>query len=788
MKISESWLREWINPAATTEQVAERLVMGGLELEIEPALAEVPSGVVVGRIVNIAPHPNAERLRVCEVDVGTGALSTIVCGAPNARAGLVAPCALPGARLPGGIEIGVGQLRGVASAGMLCSARELGLSDRSEGLLELDPGARPGTPIEQYLELDDRILNLELTPNRGDCLSILGLAREIGALMEIAPAQVLPVAPAVSVADAFELAIENPADCASFAGQVVAGLDPHARTPDWMRERLRKSGVRSIHPLVDITNYVMLELGQPLHAYDADRLQGTINARRARPGETVRLLNDQLVELSGELVIADARGPLGLAGAMGGAASAVSGETLRVLFESAAFPMQAVAGIGRRHKLASDALYRFERGVDPAGQRRALDRAARLAVQICAGQAGPVVHAGAAEPAPVTVALRHDRLTRVLGHSVPASDVERLLGRLEIRVRSPEPGTWRAEVPSYRHDLRIEADLIEEVARLYGYERFPARAYAAHLVPSRPSERRRGLHAMRDLLAARGWQETVGLAFAEPEAQRLLAPETSAVALDNPLAGTQSELRATLWPGLLRAWRHNRGRQVERVRLFEAGVCFEQGADAYLETSRIAGLAAGPAAPEQWALARRPTDFFDVKADVEALLSACEELASFEPASHPALHPGQSARVCLGAKTVGWIGTLHPRAVAALDLGEAPILFELDTRLLAGVRLPAAATVSEFPSSRRDLALIVPETLRSDALVDAVREAGGDLLREVVVFDVYRGSEIPEARKSMALGLIFQERSRTLAQEDVDAACRRIVAQLQQQLGASVRG
>lgn len=793
MKISESWLREWIDPGATTEVIAERLVMAGLELEIEPALAELPTGVVVGRIQGLAPHPQAERLRVCEVDVGSPEPVTIVCGAANARVGLVAPCALPGARLPGGVEIQIGQLRGVASAGMLCSARELGLSERSDGLLELDSSASPGTPIERHLQLEDRILNLELTPNRGDCLSILGLAREVGALFGMAPSPPLGATPAVQVADAFELLIEDPSDCPSFAGQVVCDLNPEARTPDWMRERLRRSGLRAIHPLVDITHYVMLELGQPMHAYDADRLQGPLTARRAQPGETLTLLNDQQVTLAGELVIADAQGPLGLAGAMGGASSAVSAQTRRVLFESAAFSMAAVAGVGRRHKLASDALYRFERGVDPSGQRRALARAVQLAVEVCSGRPGPVVHTGLADPPPVTVGLRQERLDRVLGEKISADDVQALLRRLDIIV---EPGLaeaspskpWIARIPSYRHDLRIEADLIEEVARLYGYDRIPARPYAAKLPLSRPSERRRGLHALRDLLVARGWQETIGLAFAEPGLQGLLNPEARAVALDNPLADTHSELRTTLWSGLISAWRHNRGRQVDRARLFESGVCFERDGGHYLETPRIAGLAVGAAAPEQWGEPKRMTDFFDLKAEVLALTAACEGPTHFEPMTHPGLHPGQSARVWVNGSPAGWIGTLHPRLVAELALGDPPILFELDVRPLTQIRLPLAQALSEFPSSRRDLALLVPESVLAAAVVEAATEAGGALLRNLVVFDLYRGTELPEACKSMALGLIFQERSRTLTQEEVDTVTERIIDRLQRQLGASVRG
>lgn len=788
MKISENWLRQWVNPAATTEQIAERLVMGGLELEIEPAVAQAPQGVVVGRIVALAPHPNAERLRVCEVDVGQGARASIVCGAANARVGLLAPCALPGARLPGGVEITVGNLRGVESAGMLCSAKELGLAEKSEGLLELDPDARPGLPIEQYLGLRDKVLHLELTPNRGDCLSVQGLAREIAALYAL-PFARPRIKPAVVVGERrFAVEIENLADCSNFAGRVIVGLNPRARTPDWMRERLRRSGVRSIHPLVDITHYVMFELGQPMHAYDADKLAGTVRVRRAKAGERLRLLNEQEIELhAAELLIADERGPLGLAGAMGGAASAVSETTTRVFFESACFGMHAVAGTGRRHKLSSDALYRFERGVDPEIQRAALERASELAIQICGGEAGPITHVGRTQAEPVSVRLRHARLTQLLGHDIPAREVEALLTRLGVTLVHGDGRSWNARIPSHRHDLRIEADLIEEVARLYGYDRIPAQPYAARLAPSRPAESQRSPARVKDLLVARGWQETVSLAFAEPRVQELLSPDVAPIALDNPLADTHSLMRTTLWSALLSVWLHNRARQVGRVRLFESAVCFTQDAGRVVEHERLAGLAAGPALPKQWGSPARATDFYDAKAEVEALFAGCGGELRFEPAPHPALHPGQSARIAFDGRFAGWLGRLHPRAVRALDLPEAPLLFELEWAALRAARLPVVTPLSEFPASRRDLSLRVAEAVTAQALCAAAQTAGGAMLTRVTVFDVYRGAELGADEKSVSLELIFQDYSRTLTVEEIDASMQGIAQALQEQLGAVVR-
>jgi phenylalanyl-tRNA synthetase beta chain len=789
MKISENWLREWVNPPqATTQQIADRLVMGGLELEIEPAVAEIATGVVVGRIVSIAPHPNADKLRVCQVDAGQAGMPTIVCGAANARAGLLAPCALPGAKLPGGVEIKVGELRGVESQGMLCSAKELGLADKSDGLMELDSDARPGMPIEQYFDLDDQILHLELTPNRGDCLSVQGLAREIGALYAVQLTRPR-IKPAVVVGERrFAVEIDNLADCANFAGRVVERLNPKARTPDWMRERLRRSGIRAIHPLVDITNYVMLELGQPMHAYDANKLTGTVRVRRAREGERLVLLNDQEVALtSADLLVADDHGPLGLAGAMGGAASAVSETTTRVFFEAACFSPLAVAGVGRRHKLSSDALYRFERGVDPELQRLALERATELASQICGGEAGPITHSGRTQPEVVQVQLRHARLNQLLGHEIPARDVEALLARLGISVVQADVGTWRARVPSYRADIRIEADLIEEVARLYGYDRIPAKPYAARLPVSRPSERQRDSGRVKDVLIARGWQEVVTLAFAESRLQSVLEPRLQSIPLDNPLADTHALMRSTLWSGLVSTWLHNRARQQPRARLFELGVCFHEDQGRVVERARLAGLAAGPGFSRQWGQATRTVDFYDVKADVQALVAGLAEHCVFVASEHPALHPGQTAELMVDGQSLGWLGRLHPRASKLLDLPESPILFDLDWTLLRRSRMPMLAELSEFPSSRRDLSLIVAEKVTAEALCAAARRASGAALQRAAVFDVYRGTELEADHKSVSLELIFQDASRTLTVEEVDAFVAEISNHLRLEMGAVVR-
>lgn len=788
MKLSEQWLREWVNPSATIEQIADRLVMGGLELEIEPVVAEMPRGVVVGRIVSLVQHPNAERLRICEVDVGKPARSSIVCGAANAAAGMVVPVALPGARLPGGLEIKVSALRGVESSGMLCSASELGLAEKSEGLLELDPDARLGAPIERHLALDDKILNLEITPNRGDCLSVVGLAREIAALFGVNMTRPRHKQAVVVGVHRHAVEIESAADCSAYAGRVMYGLNARARTPDAMRERLRRSGIRSIHPLVDITNYVMLELGQPMHAFDGARLSGTVRVRRAKAGETLTLLNDQALELKhNELLICDDSGPIALAGVMGGASTAVSSSSSRVFFESACFAMNAVAGIGRRHKLASDALYRFERGVDPDLQRAALERATELTEQICGGEAGPITYSGRSQSEPVRIRLRQARMNQLIGQDIAPKDVEALLARLGVSTRNEVGGVWIAQPPSWRYDLRIEADLIEEVARLYGYDRIVAKPYAASLAPGRPRETVRSAATVKGTLVARGWQEVISLAFADRALQQALNPGVEAIALDNPIADNLAMMRSTLWCGLVDVWRYNHARQTNRLRLFEFGVCFTRAGGAIVETQRVAGLAAGLALPEQWGAATRPTDFYDLKAEVAALFGRPDGIV-LQAAAHPALHPGRSAQVLRKGQAAGWIGELHPALVAALGLPSSALVFELDWSALQETDLPLARPLSEFPASRRDLALVVPETVSLQALKEAVRESAPATLREVFAFDVYRGENLGTTFKSMALGLIFQEYSRTLTDVEIDSAIAAIQAGVASRLGASVRG
>jgi phenylalanyl-tRNA synthetase beta chain len=776
-----------VNPAASASEIAHKLNLAGLETEAEPLSRELPQGVVVAKILSAAPHPQAERLQVCEVDAGAERFS-IVCGAANARAGILVPAALPGARLPGGKEIGRANLRGVDSAGMLCSAAELGLAEKSDGLLELDSHAKPGTPIEQHLALKDQLLNLELTPNRGDCLSIAGLARELAAIYDLQQTAPVMRPAVVSSYEQIEVVVEDAPACPHYTGRVITKLNPKARTPDWMRERLRRSGIRTIHPVVDVTNYVLLELGQPLHAFDRPSLRGNVRVRRARPGEKLKLLNDQVAELSTkDLLIADDSGPLVLAGVMGGAASGVSAATTSIFLESACFDPATIAGAGRRHKLLSDSRYRFERGVDPGLQRKALDRATVLIEEICGGDAGPITEVGRAPAHAATVRLRFPQVARLLGHEIPAREIPKLLSRLRIETQAESADTWLARIPSWRYDLRIEADLVEEIGRLYGYERIPARAYAAQLPRNPVPETQRPANALKDLLAARGFQEIVTYSFVDPKLQSQLDPAGASLALDNPIAETMAVMRTNLWSGLIATWQYNRQRQMTRAKLFELGACFAAEGEGLRESVHLGGLIAGNALSEQWGEKSRAADFYDAKADLVSMLPHGDTAFRFVAETHAALHPGQSARILHGDQAVGWLGALHPRLTQTLDLGSAPMLFEIDARVLLKVRLPAPEAVPELPHSRRDLALTVAEAISADQLISAVRDVGGPLLRSVTIFDVYRGAGLPPGNKSVALGLIFQDRSRTLSIQEIDAAVGEIAVNVSTKLGASVR-
>jgi phenylalanyl-tRNA synthetase beta chain len=792
VKVSERWLREWLEVEGDAVRIAEQLTMAGLEVDGVAPCAPPLAGVVVGRVLEVGQHPDADRLSLCQVDVGAAAPLQIVCGASNVRAGGAYPVATAGTRLPDGLKIKRGKLRGQVSEGMLCSAAELGLAENAAGLLDLPAEALPGTAVTELLGLDDTVIDIDLTPNRADCFSMLGVARDLAAIngVQLAEPEVPAVAPTED--ESVGVVLDAGAACPVFASRVISGIDPNAVTPLWMTERLRRAGIKSLYPAVDVTNYVLLELGQPMHAYDRARLQGEFVVRWARPGETLELINTQTAELDSDvLVVADATGPLGMAGVMGGAASAVSAATIDIVLESAFFAPSAVAGRARRFGLHTDASLRFERGVDFSNQVRALERATQLLLDIAGGRPGPVHEQRMAAHLPPrpAVHLRRERLARVLGLELDDNTVAELLQRLGLEVVAVSDG-WDVTPSAARFDIAIEEDLIEEVARLHGYGRVPAVAQPAPTQLAAATETRVAPAQLRATLASRGYLEVVTYSFVDPAEQELLlgaAPETR---LANPLASDMAVMRRSLLPGLLAVLSANRKRQQERVRVFEYGVTFGHGADAATESVLLGGLVWGSALPEHWSGgAARPVDIFDIKSDLDALAqqSGFGNGLNYVKAEHAALRPGRTARVERDGAVLGWLGELHPRICRAIGLATAPVVFELDATGLREATPPRYRAVSRFPSVRRDLAVLVAEEVPASDLVDVARMQGGAVLRDVIVFDVYTGDAIEKGLKSVALGLILQETSSTLTEPEIDRVVHSVVTGFSERFNASIR-
>ena len=794
MKISENWLRERVAIDADEAALVERLNMIGHEVESIERIGEGLAGVVVGEIVECAKHPEADRLQVCRVDAGSGEMLQIVCGAPNARPGLKAPLAKIGARV-GELTIKAAKLRGVESSGMLCSAKELGIDADASGLLELPGDAPVGKPLADYLGLPDSVVDLGLTPNRADCLSIIGVANDIGAAFDVAPAPlaIAPVAPATT--RRIDLNLSAPADCPRYCGRFVDGIDMTAKSPLWMAELLRRCGLRSISLLVDVTNYVMLELGQPLHAFDADTLRGPIGVRRARAGETLKLLDEREIELDAEfLLITDADAPVALGGVMGGYSTRVTALTKNVFLEAAHFAPSAIAGRARKLGMQTDAAHRFERGVDAELPRRALERAAQLIVDAAGGKAGPIVEAVSPEHLPRrnAIHLRRARISRLLGIDVADRDVERILVALGLAVAKTADG-WSATPPSPRFDLAIEADLIEEIARIHGYEKIPTQAPRGELAVPHLREDRVDLAALRNQLAARGYNEAITYAFVGTDLLKTWGFDARAIPLANPLSADMAVMRTSLLPGLLHALLLNRNRQQERVRLFEVGKVFFSPAGAGeppVEVVRIAGAVVGSAAAEQWGAKKRRVDFFDVKGDVESLLELTHVSAEFDfqASAESWLHPGQSARLQRGEQIVGHVGALHPERARALGVEEDVYVFELDVAKIESRPVPRAQPVSRFPSVRRDIAVVVPEAVSFAQIEACVRAAVGEGLSELLVFDQYSGQNLGFGVKSLAIGLILQNSYRTLTDADADKTVAAAVAALTAECQAKLRG
>jgi phenylalanyl-tRNA synthetase beta chain len=818
MQFSESWLRQYVNPSLDSDALGHAMTMAGLEVEEQHSVAPAFTKIVIAQILSAEQHPDADRLRVCKVDAGTGQELQIVCGAPNARAGIKIPCAMVGAELPpaeaGGkpFMIKVGKLRGVESQGMLCSGRELGLGDDHEGILELPADAPLGKDIREYLDLDDQIFVIKLTPNKADCLSLMGMAREVSAITGAALCAPKWTPPAVSIDDKRKVAIENKELCGRFAGRVIRGVNPQAKTPEWIVQRLSRAGQRSISALVDLSNYVMLEMGQPTHVFDIDKLNGDITVRWAKAGETLELLNGQTVTLqgpdsAGKLqeagVVADQSGPVALAGIMGGNHCAVSDDTKNIYVEAAYWLPSAIQGRARRFNFSTDAAHRFERGVDPQNTVNCLEYLSALIIEVCGGQVGPVDDQVLNVPERKSVKMRLARAVKVIGIPLTSEVVSDVFKRLAFEFKQ-EGDAFVVTPPSYRFDIEIEEDLIEEVARMYGFENIPDKPPVASLKMSAKAEAKRGIHLLRQRLALQGYQEAVNFGFTDLESEQRLASaqEQDLIKVLNPIANQYGVMRSTLWGGLLGNLKSNLNRGAGRLRLFETGRVFKRDANAqeeagkvagFLQPQKIGGLAYGSFVPEQWANATRAVDFFDVKGDLERVLDPLHFVT--EAGQHPALHPGRSAQVLLKAGksniAIGWIGELHPGLQQAYELPQAPVLFELDLDPIRELGLPVPEELSKFPAVQRDLALVVKQSVSAQSLLDAMAASKQNFVRNIELFDEFKpkagSSSMADDEKSLAFRVTLLNPNETLQDPQIDAVMASLLGAVEKKCAARLR-
>ena len=786
MQFSERWLREWVDPDVDTGTLCEQLTGAGLEVDGTEDAAPPFTGVVVGEVLEVAPHPNADKLLVCTV--GDGSTShQVVCGAPNARAGMKSAFARVGATLPA-VEVCARDLRGIESRGMLCSAAELGLGDDANGILELPDTLATGSDLRDALALDDRRVTLDLTPNRGDCLSLRGIAREVGVLNDLSVR--LPDCSPVpaEIDDRLPVEIVAGEGCPRYLGRIVRGVDTGKSTPLWMAERLRRSGLRSIDPVVDTTNYVMLELGQPLHAFDLHMLHERIIVRMAEENERFTLLDSSQVILDEEtLLITDERGPVAMAGVMGGERSSVKDTSRDIFLECAFFAPLKIMGTARRYGMQTDASQRFERGVDHALQEAAIERATRLLLEIAGGCPGPTVvtESAAHVPGPAKVRLRRSRLELLVGEDIPEAEVDRIFERLEFSPRRIDGDGWEVTAPSHRFDVAIEEDLVEEVCRVYGYNRVVANYPLAELAPRTIPRNFAGARPICDALVGLGYREAITYSFVAPERMRLLDPAQAPVRIANPMSRDQSVMRTNLLPGLIGALQTNLARQQRRIRLFEYGQCFPSGRTE--EVFRVGGIACGGRVPESWSTSSEHVDFFDIKGDVERLLAVAGGRYAFRPAADPVLHPGQSALVLSEDRAIGWLGRLHPEIEETLDLGVEVFAFELHADALAELRERQHRGISRFPNVRRDLAVVVDKAIPLGDIESAVREVLGGVLTEFTVFDAYAGERIDSNKKSLGIGLTLQDASRTLVDDEINAFIDATVRCLAVRFGGSLR-
>lgn len=795
MKFSENWLRQWVSPPISTQELVQQLTMAGLEVDsVEPVAAKF-NKVVVGEVIEVEPHPDAKKLSVCQVRVGVddNELLTIVCGASNVSRGMRVPTALVGARLED-IKIKKAKLRGVQSYGMLCSAKELGLAESSEGLMSLPDDAPIGEDVRHYLQLEDVSIELDLTPNRGDCLGVEGIAREVSVLTQ-SPITAPDCAPiAATLTDTLPVEVHNHQACPHYVGRIIKNINAQAPTPLWMQERLRRSGLRSINAVVDVTNYILLELGQPMHAFDFSGLSGGIRVRMAQAGESLTLLDEQTVSLDEQtLVIADHKQPLAVAGVMGGQTSAVTIATETIFLESAFFAPIPVSECARRYGLHTDSSHRFERGVDPQLQRRAMERATALLLDIVGGQPGPVIEVVDQTTLPTvpTIELRASRIQRLLGQSLEAGEVSDILTRLGMQIES-NGETWQVCPPSFRFDIALEADLIEELARVHGYNNLPSEVPQSRLtMQKQPAV---ALEQVQAVLVQRDYQEAITYSFVDPKLLEQVDPEAQPLTLANPIASDMAVMRTTLWVGLLQALLYNQKRQQNQIRLFETGLRFRHSENQGLQQEQmIAGIVTGTRLPEQWGQTKQAVDFFDVKADVEALLSLADrgrepsEVCHFTKATHPALHPGQTAAIYQSDDWIGLLGAVHPSLVQTLELTPPVYLFELRLTPLCQVPIPKFKEVSKYPSIRRDIAVVVSEKISAAQVLNCIRLLALETLIDLQLFDVYQGKGIDSGKKSLAIGLIFQAFSRNLTDSEIDTVVEQILNTLEHNLDAQLR-
>ncbi|WP_023603164.1 phenylalanine--tRNA ligase subunit beta [Aliivibrio logei] len=794
MKFSESWLREWVKPAINSEELAHQITMAGLEVdEVAPVAGEF-TGVKVGKVVECGQHPDADKLRVTKIDIGEEELLDIVCGASNCRLGLTVAVATVGAVLPGDFKIKKAKLRGVPSHGMLCSFSELGIDVESDGILELPEGSTLGMDVRELLELNDVAIDVDLTANRADCFSIRGLAREVGVLNRADVVEPTIEAVATSIEDTVSIEVKATEACPRYLGRVIKNVNAKAETPIWMQEKLRRCGIRSIDAIVDITNYVMLEQGQPMHAFDLAKIDGGIVVRMAEQDEKLTLLDGNEAKLnSNTLVIADQNKALAIAGIFGGKESGVTSETTDIMLECAFFAPDHIRGRARAYGLHTDSSLRFERGVDSTLQATAMERATQLLVELCGGEVAPIsaAESEAGLPKESTVALRRSKLDGLLGHHIPSTDVVEILTRLGCVVETTDTG-WTATSPSWRFDIAIEQDLIEEVGRIYGYNNIPNQAPVAALNMNDHKEANQPLKRVRDLLVDRGYHEAITYSFVEPEQQKLIVPEIEPLILPFPISADMSAMRLSLWTGLINTVVHNQKRQQPRVRLFESGLRFipeESAENGMRQEMMLAGIIAGTRGEEHWDIATNTVDFFDLKGDLEAVLElTANELAyEFKAAQHPALHPGQTAAIVVGGKEVGFIGTVHPELERKFGLNGRTIMFEIEWDAINTRVIPEATSVSKFPANRRDIAIVADEAIASGDIVAECLAAGGELLTSAKLFDVYRGQGVEDGKKSLAIALTLQSVERTLEEADITSAVDAIVAAIGEKFSATLR-